>query len=151
MASRYPELTFDPCLDQQKVEWLITTLPATYDSLNKLAPWMKGKWPKRVRCMSNKEIVSGRQRGAGHGFTRVGERRPSIWLNPHLSQPGYWLVFTHECLHHGFDDGSEGELNCVLLPHVFREVFGKKLDPEWARRHGVGSRTPNYRDRSFCR
>lgn len=147
------EIEFDSCLDQKKVEWLITTLPATYGVLNEMAPWRKGKWPTRVHCMTDQRIVEGRKRGAGHGYTYTqGRDKNSIWLNPHLSQWGYWLVFTHENLHHAFDDASEGELNCVLLPDVFSKVFRKRWPGhDWARSHGVGSRTPDFGDRSFCR
>jgi len=150
--ARTHELTFDGCLDQQKVEWLITTLPAMYGVLNELAPWRKGKWPTRVRCMSDQRIIEGRKRGAGHGFTYTsGRDKNSIWLNPYLSREGYFLVFAHENLHHGFPDATEQELNCTHLPYVYREVFGRWPGHEWARSHGVGSAVPGVGDRSFCR
>ncbi len=147
------ELYFEPCLDQRKVEWLITTLPATYEVLDELAPWRKGKWPTRVRCMSDRKIIQGRQHGAGHGYTFTrGRDSNSIWLNPYLSREGYFLVFVHENLHHAYPDATEPELNCTHLPYVFQEVFGKKWPGhDWARLHGVGSPVPGVGDRSFCR
>lgn len=151
--TRYQELIFDPCLDQRKVEWLITTLPATYDVLNELAEWRKGKWPRHIRCMSQPRILEGRKKGAGHGYTFTrGRDSNSIWLNPYLTTQGYWLVFTHENLHHAFPDATEAELNCAQLPYVFKEVFRKRWPGhKWAREHGVGSPVAGVGDRSFCK
>lgn len=140
------KLLFDTCFPPKKVSELAALLPETYQALNELAPWRKGKWPVHVRCLSNKRIVEGRSRGAGHGMTYV--EGNEIWLNPHMTLPGYWLVFVHENLHHAFPDATEDELNKVLLPEVYRLTFGEKLDMEWAKKHGVGPPCP-WGDRGF--
>lgn len=147
-----PVPKFDQCLDQEKVRWLISTLPKTYRVLNEKAPWMKGRWPRHVKCMSSERIVEGRARGAGHGYTfSRGRHADTIWLNPHMTRSGYWLVFVHENLHHAYPDATEPELNCEHLPDIFERVFNKRYDHEWARQHGVGSPVPGVGDRSFCR
>lgn len=140
---------FAPCLDREKVLKIADYLPATYAALDKLAPWMRGKWPSKVRCMTDKEVVDGRSRGAGHGYTIV-NGRGVIWLNRHMTWQGYLLVLIHECIHHGWPDMTEQELNCSMLPQVWKMVTGKKLDPEWARGHGIGAPAP-FGDRSYCR
>lgn len=146
------ELFLDGCFDPDKIDWLITTLPKTFAVLNKKAPWMRGKWPRYVKCMSTKRIVEGRARGAGHGMTYVrGRGSNTIWMNPHMTEWGYWLVFVHENLHHAYPDATEQELNCEHLPDVFKHVFNKRYDHEWARKNGVGSPVPGVGDRSFCR
>jgi hypothetical protein len=99
--------------------------------------------------MTHQQIREGRSRGAGHGYTFI--RGNKIWMNAHMSKEGYWLVYTHENLHHAFPDSSESELNCVHLPWMYREVFGKTLTPAFARRHGVGAPQQGIGDRSFCR
>ncbi len=146
-------LEFDPCFDQKKIIRLSSVLPQTYAELNKMAPWRKGKWPTKVHCMTDSKIVEGRKRGAGHGFTFVGGGRSnnSVWMNCYMSVVGHWLVLTHESLHHSHPDASEQELNCILVPHIYKQVFGKKLTPEYGRRHGLGSPVPGVGDRSYCR
>lgn len=146
------KLHFDECFDQDKILWVAQYLPATYAVLDELAPWRKGKWPGRVRCMSTSSIVDGRARGAGHGFTYTeGRGSGEIWMNPHMSELGHWLVLVHENCHHGWPDATEGEINCVLVPEVYRRVFGKKLTPETGRRHGLGAPAAGVGDRSYCR
>lgn len=147
-----PKLHFDDCFDERKLRKLAENLPATYAALNKLAPWRRGRWPSRVRCMSHESIVEGRSRGAGHGYTHVSGRGSNeIRMNPHMSPEGHWLVFVHENLHHGFPDATESEINCVLVPEVYERVFGKRLDPAWARKHGIGAPVAGVGDRSYCR
>lgn len=148
MARTY-KLHFDDCFDPVKIEKLSRLLPRTYAALDELAPWMKGKWPTRVHCMSDGDIVKGRKKGAGHGYTFHDGNE--VWINPHMTQEGHWLVLVHEFLHHGFPDATEPEINCTLVPHVYKQVFGKKLDPAWARQHGIGSPVEGVGDRSFCR
>jgi hypothetical protein len=143
------KLVFDPCFPQGKIVKLSATLPKTYHELDKMCPWRKGKWPTRVHCMTDNEISKMRTRGAGHGYTY--QRGNAIWLNHYMTQTGYWLVFTHENLHHGWPDATEPEINCVHLPRVYKAVFGQALDPDFARRHGVGSPVEGVGDRSYCR
>lgn len=144
--------TFDRCFDPDKIEWLISTLPKTYQELNARAPWMRGRWPTRVKCMSNQRIVEGRARGAGHGYTYSrGRGSHTIWMNPHMTKAGHWLVFVHENLHHAWPDAEESELNCEHLPSIFKSVFNKHYDHEWARKNGVGSPVAGVGDRSYCR
>lgn len=145
------QLKFDPCFPQQKIVKLAATLPKTYHELNKMCPWRKGKWPTKIHCMSDSDIARMRRKGAGHGYTYVRPGANEIWLNCYMTQTGYWLVFTHENLHHGWPDATEPEINCVHLPRIYKAVFGKVLTPEYARRHGVGSPMPGVGDRSFCR
>jgi hypothetical protein len=148
----YPELFFDSCFDQKKIDWLLPNLPPMYDVLNELASWRKGKWPTRIKCMSDKRIIQGRRRGAGHGFTFTrGRDKNTIWMNPHMTEWGHFLVFSHENLHHAFPDATEDELNCTHLPYVFKRVFNTRYDHDWARSHGVGSPVAGVGDRSYCR
>lgn len=142
----------DGCFDERKVRALSKKLPETYAALDEMAEWRKGDWPSRVRCMSHSEIAEGRSRGAGHGFTYTrGRGSQTIWMNPYMSTEGYWLVFVHECLHHAWPDASEREINCVHLPQIYERVWGKRLDPDWARKHGIGAPAPMVGDRSYCR
>jgi len=143
-------LHFSPCFPQDKVLEVASRLPATYATLNELAPWRKGKWPTEVKCMSHSDIINGRKKGAGHGFTML-DNDSTIYLNAHMTPTGIWLVTVHEFLHHGFPDAGESEINCVHVPWVYRRVFGKKLTPEEGRRHGLGSPVPGVGDRSYCR
>jgi len=145
-------LTFEGCFDKRKLRALIVTLPLTYAVLNSMVS-KPVKWPSQVRCMTDSKIRAGRKRGAGHGYTYTsGPRRNTIWLNHYMTEAGYWLVFTHENLHHAFPDASEDEINCSQLPYVFEEVFGRKWPGhEWARSQGVGSPQPGTGDRSYCR
>lgn len=146
------QLHFDTCFNDCKVAEMSALLPATYDVLNELAPWRKGRWPTRVHCMSKEKILDGRKRGAGHGATYVsGVDSNSIWMNPHMTPAGLWLVFIHENLHHAFPDATEDELNNVLVPHVFEEVTGKKLNTVWARKQGIGPPQPGIGDRGYLR
>lgn len=143
------QVTFDRCFNDDKVRQVSVYLPATFEALNEMAPWRKGKWPTRVRCMTHAQIIQGRRRGAGHGFTYI--RGNTIWMNAHMTAMGYWLVYVHENLHHAFPDATEEELNCRELPQVYREVFGRTLTAAFARKHGVGSPVPGVGDRSYCR
>jgi hypothetical protein len=143
------KLVFDPCFPQDKIVKLSATLPKTYHELDKACPWRRGKWPRQVHCMTDSKIASMRKHGAGHGYTYP--RGNAIWMNHYMTQTGYWLVFVHENLHHGYPDATEAEINCVHLPRVYRAVFGRTLDPDFARRHGVGSPVPGVGDRSYCR
>lgn len=145
-------LQFDGCFDQRKLAELAPHLPATYSALNRLCPWRKGKWPTRVHCMTRAKIVAGRRRGAGHGYTYVGSKSDEhdIWMSPYLSRLGLWMVLVHESLHHGFPDAGEGEINCVLVPQIYLEVFNKKLTPDVARKNGLGAPAPGVGDRSYC-
>jgi hypothetical protein len=140
---------FDECLDRKKVLKIVPYLPALYAELDKLAPRLKGKWPKNVRCMDSKGIVEGRAKGAGHGYTYV--NGPEIWLNRHMTWQGYWLVLAHENLHHAFPDATESEINCLHVPRLYERVFGKKLTPAEGRRHGLGAPESGMGDRSYCR
>ena len=143
---------FAPCLDSEKVLKIAQYLPATYAELDRRAKWMRGKWPKRVTCMSNAEIVDGRARGAGHGFTYTsGSNSGTIWLNPDMTWQGYWLVLVHENCHHAWPDATEGEINCRHVPSIYEAVFGKRLTPAMGRAHGLGAPVPGVGDRSYCR
>lgn len=143
------KLRFDTCFDDCKIAEFSGYLPDTYRALNRMAPWIKGRWPNRVHCMSKRDVVAGRRRGAGHGATYL-ERR-EIWMNPHMTSAGLWLVFIHENLHHAFPDATEDELNNVLVPEVFQEVTGKKLNRAWARKQGIGPPEPGIGDRGYLR
>lgn len=140
------------CFDRDKLNELVVLLPRTYEELNALAPWLNGRWPTRVRCMTGREIFKARKRGAGHGYTYTqGADKNTIWLNPYMTAVGYWLVFVHENLHHAFPDATEAEINCVHLPNLYKKVFKERLDPDWARSQGIGSPVPGVGDRSYCR
>lgn len=141
-------IRFDDCFDREQVKEVARRLPATYRALNELAPWRKDKWPRRVRCMTEKEIINGRKRGAGHGYTYGGDSK-SIWLNPHMNTLGLWLVFIHENLHHAFPDATEHELNNVLVPWVYRKVTGKTFPKDKARKAGIGPPEPGIGDRGY--
>src|SRR5262245_11111028 len=143
------DLRFNSCFRPEVLRELKPTLPATYAALNELAPWRRGRWPTRVRCMDEAEIIDGRSRGAGHGYTRVSER--GIWMNHHMTLPGHWLVLVHENLHHAFPDATESELNNVLVPRVYERTSGRKMDTRWARRHGLGPPQPGIGDRGYAR
>lgn len=142
-------LQFDPCFDRDKIVRLSAVLPKTYAELDRLAPWRKGKWPTKIHCMTDSKILDGRRRGAGHGYTYPG--RNGIWMNHHMTLVGHWLVLVHENGHHAWPDATEQELNCVIVPRVYKRVFGKVLTPEYGRRHGLGSPVPGVGDRSYCR
>ncbi len=143
------KIHFDECFPRSKVVELSATLPKTYHELNRMCPWRKGKWPTKVHCMTDGKISSMRRHGAGHGYTYP--RGHEIWMNHYMSGPGFWLVFVHENLHHGYPDATEAEINCVHLPKIYKAVFGKTLTPEYARRHGVGAPAAGVGDRSYCR
>ena len=145
------QLQFDPCFDQAKLAELAPHLPATYGVMNRLAPWRKGRWPSRVRCMTSKKIVDGRKRGAGHGYVYPPSDARAIWMNPHMTPQGLLLVLIHENCHVAWPDATESEINCVLVPQIYCEIFGVELDPAWARSQGLGSPVPGVGDRSFCR
>lgn len=144
-------LHFDACFDDCKIAQVAALLPDTYRELDKMAPWRKGKWPTRVHCFTRAQIVSGRKRGAGHGMTYISGRSNEIWLNPHMTPAGLWLVFIHENLHHAFPDATEDELNNVLVPQVYEGVAGKKLNRAWARKQGIGPPQPGIGDRGYLR
>ena len=143
------QLHFDSCFDPAKLAEIAPLLPATYGAMNSMAPFRKGKWPTQIHCMSHSKIIAGRKRGAGHGYTYPGE--DGIWINPTMTVAGHWLVFVHENFHHAWPDATEEEINCRLVPQAYQMVFGKKLNPEWARSQGLGSPVPGVGDRSFCR
>lgn len=146
------KIHFDECFDRSKVLWVAKYLPATYAVLDELAPWRKGKWPSKIRCMSDTAIFDGRRRGAGHGYTFTsGSGSGEIWMNADMTKEGYLLVLIHENIHHGWPDMTEQELNCRMLPRIWKMVMGKKLDPDWARGHGIGAPAPMVGDRSYCR
>lgn len=144
------ELHFDACFDDCKLAQISGYLPETYAVLNKLCAWRRGRWPKRIHCMSKSQIVSGRARGAGHGMTYTrGRSSNEIWMNPYMSPLGLWLVLIHENLHHGFPDASEDELNNVLVPVVYELVTGKELPKKAARAAGLGPPEPGIGDRGY--
>ena len=146
------KLHFDPCFDEKKILWVAQYLPATYAVLDELAPWRKGKWPAKIKCMSEREISDGRRRGAGHGHTYTsGSDSNTIWMNRYMSKEGHWLVLVHENCHHAWPDMTEAEINCSRVPEIYRRVFGKKLTPEYGRKHGLGAPVAGVGDRSFCR
>lgn len=145
------KLQFDSCFDRQKVIKASAFLPAAYGVLNELAPWAKNRWPKHVHCMSHSQIVDGRSRGAGHGFVYPKHPRDGIFMNAHMTWQGYLLVLIHENCHVAWPDMTEEEINCRMLPEIWKRVTGKKLEPGWARKHGVGSPEPGVGDRSYCR
>lgn len=145
-------LTFEGCFDKGKLRTLIERLPATYAVLNRMVS-APVKWPTRVRCMKDSKIRRGRRKGAGHGYTYMhGPKSDTIWLNHYMTASGYWLVFTHENLHHAFPDATEDEINCSHLPYVYEQVFDEPWPGHaWARSQGVGSPKPGTGDRSYCR
>jgi hypothetical protein len=147
------DLRFDPCFDDAKLSRVEPYLPRTYAVLNAMAPWRRGRWPTRVKCMSDRRIAEGRRRGAGHGLTYVcsGGHCRDVWINPYMTWQGHWLVLVHESLHHAFPDATEAEINCVLVPNVFQRVFGRRMSHAWGRQHGLGSPVPGVGDRSYCR
>lgn len=142
-------LRFDSCFSCRQVEALAWILDSTYAALDAYANWVGNRWPNRVRCMAKTDIVGGRKRGAGHGYTYLKQRE--IWLNPHMSELGLWLVFIHENLHHAFPDATENELNNVHVPEVFKIVTGKKLNMDVARAHGLGPPEPGIGDRGYAK
>ena len=142
-------LKFNNCFSPAVLAELEPLLPATYACMDQLAPWRRGRWPTRIHCMDEREIVDGRRRGAGHGYTYP--RENGVWLNHHMTVPGHWIVLVHENLHHAFLDATESELNNVLVPRVFECTFGRKMDRAWARRHGLGPPQPGIGDRGFVR
>jgi hypothetical protein len=142
-------LAFNSCFRPEILRELEPTLPATYAAMNALAPWREGKWPTRVHCMDENKIIGGRSRGAGHGQTR--QNSNEIWLNHHMTLPGHWIVLVHENLHHAFPDATESELNNVMVPWVYQNTFGEKMNKRWARRHGLGPPQPGIGDRGFVR
>lgn len=146
-------LRFDPCLDRAKLARVEPYLARTYAVLNQMAPWRRGKWPTRIRCLPDSRIVEGRKRGAGHGMTYTCShgRCNDIWISRYMTWQGYWLVLVHENLHHAYPDATEQEINCVLVPHVFRKVTGQRWSHAWGRKHGIGSPAPGVGDRSYCR
>jgi hypothetical protein len=141
---------FDECFDEKKVLWVAKYLPAVYATLDEFAPWRRGKWPAKIKCMTDTEIFDGRRRGAGHGYVYP-ESAEAIFMNPFMSREGHLLVLIHECIHVGWSDMTEQELNCSMLPRIWKRVTGKKLDPDWARGHGIGAPAPGIGDRSYCR
>lgn len=151
------EIEFSTCFPRAKVLALAPLLDSTYAALDRLAHWRNGRWPRHIRCMSKREIVDGRERGAGHGFTYVARsgsfarstEEDAIWLNPHMSVLGYQLVLIHENLHHAFPDASEKELNNVLVPYVYTQATGKILSKESMRRAGLGPPEPGIGDRGY--
>lgn len=151
------ELEFSTCFPREKVLALAPRLDATYRALDVFCSWRNGQWPQRVECMSKKEIVSGRSRGAGHGFTFVAasgayaraREDDAIWMNPHMTVLGYHLVLIHENLHHGFPDATEEELNNVLVPYVFTEATGRRLTKDQMRKAGLGPPQPGIGDRGY--
>jgi hypothetical protein len=153
------KLRFNSCFRPEILRQLEPTLPATYAAMNALAPWREGRWPTRVHCMDEAKIIDGRRRGAGHGYTNVSRRgenvivndRTGIWMNHHMSLAGHWLVLVHENLHQAFPDATEEELNNVLVPWVYQNTFGKKMNRAWARQHGLGPPQPGIGDRGFVR
>lgn len=150
MAPRSRMPRFEPCFDRNKLTELIVLLPLTYAALDTYAPWRRGEWPTKVRCMKDSRIVEGRKRGAGHGYTYTsGREADTIWMNPHMSSEGYWLVFVHENLHHAFPDATEHEINNVHVQHVYKTVFKRRMDPSWACKHGLGPPEPHIGDRGY--
>lgn len=143
------QLKFDRCFDRRKIIQISPYLPAVYAELNRRAPWRKGRWPTRIHCMEHSEILAGRAKGAGHGYVFSHQPQRGIWMNPHMSPQGHLLVLIHENVHVGWPDMQEQELNCVMLPDIWKSVTGRKLSAKWARSHGVGSPAP-YGDRSYC-
>lgn len=146
----FMRIHFDRCFDRRKIIQISPYLPAVYAELNRRAPWRRGRWPSRIRCMTHAQILQGREKGAGHGFVFPHKPSDGIFMNPLMSPQGYLLVLIHENCHVGWPDMSEDEINCVMLGSIWKSVTGKKLDPAWARKHGVGAPAP-YGDRSYCR
>lgn len=144
------EIVFSTCFPRSKVLALWPRLDPTYAELDRLAEWRGGRWPKHIRCMGKAQIVDGRRRGAGHGFTYVrGDDKDAIWMNPHMSVLGYHLVLIHENLHHAFPDATENELNNVLVPYVYTQATGELLSKESMREAGLGPPEPGIGDRGY--
>lgn len=143
------QLRFDPCFSCSQIDELSEVLDETYAALDSYAPWRNGRWPTRIRCMLKRDIIRGRRRGAGHGYTYL--RQGEIWLNPYMTTFGLWLVLIHENLHHAFPDATEDELNNVHVPNVYKICTGKKLDMKLARAHGLGPPQPGIGDRGYVR
>jgi hypothetical protein len=139
-------LRFAPCFDARKVAAIAEVLPDTFDAFHEIAPWVED-WPDRIECMSDRQIVDGRSRGAGHGQYSPDEKR--IWVNPYMTAFGIWLNILHENMHHAFPDATEQEINGVLVPWVYERVTGEKLDRDLARLHGVGPPVPGIGDRGY--
>ena len=57
-------LKFNNCFSPAVLAELEPLLPATYACMDQLAPWRRGRWPTRIHCMDEREIVGGlRSRG----------------------------------------------------------------------------------------
>ena len=145
------KLHFDECFktpaNVRKLEKMAELLPATYVAMNELTRWRHGRWPSRIHCMSRERIIEGRSRGAGHGYTYVGDN--DIWLNPHMTWQGYWIVLVHESMHHAFPDATEDEINNKLVPEIVERVLGHKKSAAWYRKHGLGPPEPGIGDRGY--
>jgi hypothetical protein len=142
-------LVFSTCFPRDKVLALYPDLSATYAALDEIAEWRGGRWPRKVKCMSKRDVAGGRARGAGHGYTYVRRGADEIWMNPWMTVLGYHLVLIHENLHHAFPDATEDELNNVLVPFVYTEATGKILSKESMRRAGLGPPEPGIGDRGY--
>lgn len=143
------KLRFDPCFDRAKVIKISPYLPGVYAELNRRAKWRRGKWPTQIKCMTHDKIVSARTAGAGHGYVYPASAK-AIWMNPFMTPQGLLLVLIHENCHVAWPDMTEDEINCSMLPDIWKVVVGKRLDPAWARRHGVGGPQKGIGDRSYC-
>lgn len=66
-------------------------------------------WPRRIECMTLREIREGRKHGAGHGlYIRRGRR---IKINSTMPARDVLLNVIHENLHHAMPDATETEVD----------------------------------------
>ena len=140
-------IEFAPCFPEATIRQLAPYIPALLEALHDLAPWMR-TWPTYIECMSNRTILDGRRRGAGHGQYSPDENR--VWVNKYMSAYGILLNIAHEFCHAAFEDASEIEINNLLVPALMKQVFGHPIDLDQARLHGLGPAVKGIPGRGYA-
>lgn len=112
-------LKISSCFSQRQIELLKYYAIKTYDEINKIRKGDITDFPKRIECMTIKEIEEGRKRGGGHGIYYP---KDLIKINKSMSDKGILLNFVHENLHHAFPELEEMAID--LLTHFIGGKIG---------------------------
>lgn len=107
------------------------------------------RWPVSVSPMTRKEIAEDKKWGGGHGAYVIDTEE--IRLKSSMRPFGLVLNLIHELWHHVDPDADEEYINGVIVPWVYENLTGEKLEPiAWSNFRGHNWRGAKRKKNHGC-